>query len=74
MDKFNLKESELESSEINIPRPEFWGGYRIWIREIELWLNQKDRFHDRLLFTRKLVATTSGIEASNHWVIKRLQP
>ena len=74
MDKFNLKDSELESSDINIPRPEFWGGYRIWIREIELWLNQKDRFHDRLLFTRKLVATTSGIEASNHWVIKRLQP
>jgi pyridoxamine 5'-phosphate oxidase len=74
MDKFNLKDSELESSDINIPRPEFWGGYRIWIREIELWLNKKDRFHDRLLFTRKLVATTSGIEASNHWVIKRLQP
>ena len=74
MDKFNLKESELESSDINIPRPKFWGGYRIWIREIELWLNQKDRFHDRLLFTRKLVTTSSGIEASNHWVIKRLQP
>ena len=74
MDKFNLKESELESLDINIPRPEFWGGYRIWIREIELWLNQKDRFHDRLLFTRKLDTTTSGIEASNHWVIKRLQP
>ena len=74
MDKFNVKESELESSEINIPRPEFWGGYRIWIREIELWLNQKDRFHDRLSFKRKLATTSSGFETSNDWVIKRLQP
>jgi len=74
MDKFNVKERELESSEINIPRPEFWGGYRIWISEIELWLNQKDRFHDRLSFKRKLATTSSGFEASNDWVIKRLQP
>ena len=74
MDKFNVKESELESSEINIPRPEFWGGYRIWISEIELWLNQKDRFHDRLSFKRKLATTSSGFETSNDWVIKRLQP
>ncbi len=74
MDKFNVKESQLESSDINIPRPEFWGGYQIWIREIELWLNQKDRFHDRLSFKRTLAITSSGIEASNDWAIKRLQP
>ena len=74
MEKFNIKDKDLKSSIIKIPRPDFWGGYRIWISEIELWLNQKDRFHDRLFFKRTLIKASSGFKASSDWVVTRLQP
>ena len=69
-----IQDADLDSTEIEIPRPDFWGGYRIWINEIELWLNQSERFHDRLSFKRELVKTSSGFNAENNWVVKRLQP
>ena len=74
MKRFNIQDEDLDSTEIEIPRPDFWGGYRIWINEIELWLNQSERFHDRLSFKRDLIETPSGFDAENHWVVKRLQP
>ena len=74
MKRFNIQDEDLDSTEIEIPRPDFWGGYRIWINEIELWLNQSERFHDRLSFKRDLVKTSSGFNAENNWVVKRLQP
>ena len=74
MKRFNIQDADLDSTEIEIPRPDFWGGYRIWINEIELWLNQSERFHDRLSFKRGLIKTSSGFNAENNWVVKRLQP
>ena len=74
MKRFDILDSDLDSTEIKIPRPDFWGGYRIWVKEIELWLNQNDRFHDRLSFKRDLIKTSSGFDSKNDWVVKRLQP
>ena len=34
MKRFNIQDEDLDSTEIEIPRPDFWGGYRIWINEI----------------------------------------
>jgi pyridoxamine 5'-phosphate oxidase len=39
-----------------LPRPEFWGGYRLWFDSVELWAEGADRFHERLLYSRLLVA------------------
>jgi len=47
-----------------VPRPEFWGGYRLVPERVELWWNQLHRLHDRLLYTR----TAEG------WVKERLYP
>lgn len=37
----------------DIPRPEFWGGFRLTPTEIEFWQDQAFRMHDRLKLTRK---------------------
>ncbi len=47
-----------------IPRPQYWRGYRILPDEIELWQDGPDRLHDRFLFTRQESA----------WIAARLYP
>ena len=36
----------------DIPRPEHWGGYRLGIEIVELWLGGGGRLHDRAIWTR----------------------
>ena len=48
----------------NIPRPLFWGGYRVRPERVEIWHNQTHRLHDRFLYLR----TEEG------WSIQRLYP
>jgi pyridoxamine 5'-phosphate oxidase len=47
-----------------LPRPSFWGGYRLVPARIEFWRDGRDRLHDRWSFTR----------ASEGWRLQRLQP
>jgi pyridoxamine 5'-phosphate oxidase len=55
-----------------IPRPPFWGGYRLVPDRIEFWYGRPDRLHDRVLYTRdRDPATGSGPGA---WRIERLYP
>ena len=48
-----------------IPRPGFWGGYRVIPSAIEFWQGRPSRLHDRLKYNRG----TNG-----DWAIERLSP
>jgi pyridoxamine 5'-phosphate oxidase len=56
-----------------IPRPAFWGGYRLLADAVELWVEGESRIHDRARWTRELAPAGSNEEPS-HWVAQRLQP
>ena len=60
-----LWELEAEYEGREIPRPPFWGGYRVEPEAIEFWQGRENRMHDRLLYRR-----LSG----GGWRMQRLQP
>ena len=47
-----------------VPRPEFWGGYRVTVQEWEFWQGRPNRMHDRFRYTRE----------GEGWRVERLKP
>lgn len=59
---------------VTIMRPPHWGGYRVWASAIELWVEGRDRIHDRARWQRKLVRTSPDEFSTTPWSGTRLQP
>lgn len=57
-----------------IPRPPHWGGYRVWARRVELWLEGADRIHDRARWERTLEPGDGDDFVTGPWSGTRLQP
>lgn len=49
-DRVARYEREFEGR--NVPRPEFWSGFRVRPETIEFWRNRANRLHDRTRYTR----------------------
>jgi pyridoxamine 5'-phosphate oxidase len=62
-----LHEREAALGDGPVPRPPFWGGYRIVPSEVEFWQQRDDRFHDRFRYRR-------ADPAGRAWIIERLGP
>jgi pyridoxamine 5'-phosphate oxidase len=57
-----------------LPRPDFWGGYRLWIDALELWVEGAHRFHERVRYDRRLEPTSTHAFVADRWRWQRLQP
>jgi pyridoxamine 5'-phosphate oxidase len=57
-----------------VPRPPHWGGNRLWVERIELWMEGANRVHDRAVWTRQL--QPAGVDAftGGPWRSTRLNP
>ncbi len=65
---FEARVAEVEQrfASNEVPRPPYWGGYRIIPAQIEFWMDRPYRLHDRIRFTRD--------GAREAWTKTRLYP
>lgn len=65
----------LSNNEIpRIDRPPHWGGYRLWVTSIELWVEGADRIHDRGCWSRDIPDLENEPTRITPWTSTRLQP
>jgi pyridoxamine 5'-phosphate oxidase len=55
---------EKEFAGRDVPRPDFWSGFRVRPERIEFWRNRANRLHDRTLYTRE----------ADGWKVEMLYP
>jgi pyridoxamine 5'-phosphate oxidase len=58
------REVESRFGDGPIPRPPFWGGFRLKPDRVEFWYGRPDRLHDRVLY----------VQDGSGWRIERLYP
>ena len=46
------RQFEQEFAGRDVPRPPFWGGYRVVPESVEFWRHHDDRLHDRIRYVR----------------------
>lgn len=62
-------DTERRFGDAPVPRPPFWGGYRIVPRRWEFWSGKRGRLHDRVEYVR-----AEEHQGGREWTRRRLQP
>ena len=57
-------QQSTQFGESDIPRPAYWGGWRLRPETVEFWQGQPNRFHDRVVYKSE----------GDEWVKSRLSP
>lgn len=60
-----VAELEAEYSDGEVPRPDYWGGFRVIPETVEFWQGRANRLHDRLRYSK---------DQGGHWFVERLSP
>lgn len=59
-----LNKAEKKYGTKHIPRPPYWGGYKVIPERVEFWQGRLNRLHDRICYTKN----------GDYWQITRLMP
>lgn len=60
-----LQETEAKYEGQEVPKPPFWGGFRLRPVAVEFWLSRPNRLHDRLRYIK---------QDQGPWTLQRLSP
>lgn len=72
-DPLAMPEDDQEP-EFHVARPPGWGGYRLWVDALEMWVEGEHRLHDRARWTREIALDDGGAVRTGPWRHMRLQP
>jgi pyridoxamine 5'-phosphate oxidase len=62
---------EVQFDDASVPRPSYWGGYRLTPTSFEFWQHREDRLHDRVQYVQ---VHGSGSATPGPWSRRRLSP
>lgn len=60
-----LEDRLSEFDQINLQKPDYWGGYEVIPSSFEFWQGRQNRLHDRLRYSKS---------EEDQWTIERLAP
>ncbi|XP_035220050.1 pyridoxine-5'-phosphate oxidase-like [Stegodyphus dumicola] len=71
-------ERQYADETITIPKPEYWGGYKVIPNSFEFWCGRTNRLHDRLRFRRPSPQETPDekltFKGESGWIYEYLSP
>ncbi|MEY4322981.1 MAG: hypothetical protein RL410_762 [Actinomycetota bacterium] len=73
-DELDARWKEIESNyPVDVPLPDYWGGYVVIPEYVEFWAGRESRLHDRL---RYVFVGNGEVSMSNasQWKVERLSP
>jgi pyridoxamine 5'-phosphate oxidase len=51
--ELRMEEAERRFAGVEVPRPPYWGGFRVTPERVEFWQGRPNRVHDRLVYERE---------------------